>query len=167
MPIYLGRRSSRQPFPGLISPEASGLFVFGVLFGLTTDGPAEQLEPVTYQLISEFASHASLQIFNSLVLELDHFPRFNIDKMIMMFVRGLFVSCAAIAEIETFQKPRFLEQADRTINRRDADLRIDFRRPAIKLFDVRMIHRFRENPCDYAPLTGHFHSLVGAQLLEP
>ena len=77
-----------------------------------------------------------LQEFKFLVDELDDVAGFDVDQMVVMgFGRGL-VTGTAIAELMPFEDAGLFEQADRPIDRRNRDVRVDRGGALMKRLDV-------------------------------
>ena len=87
--------------------------------------------------------------------------------VVVMAPFDLFVAGASIAEVEPLEDLLLLEQAYRAVDRGDTDPGIDLDHPAVQLFDIGMIVRIREHAGNDAPLLGHLHALVTAELFYP
>ena len=65
-----------------------------------------------------------------------------------------------------FQQAALLEEADRAIDRRQADAGVDLGRAPVESLDVGMIRRIREDARDHAPLFGHLQADFAAALFQ-
>ena len=98
--------------------------------------------------------------------EFDHLAAFDVDQVVVVrFGRGL-VTRAAIAEIVPVQHARLFEQADRAIDGRDRDARIDLRGAFMQLLDIGVVVAVRQDAGDNLALFGDAQALVGAELFE-
>src|SRR5579872_2139097 len=118
------------------------------------------------QLVAEARRDFALQLFDRLVAELDDLAALQVDQVIVMLGRRLFVACAAIAEIVALEDTGLLEQAHGAVDGGNRDLRIDRSGALMDRFDVRMIGGFRQHARDDATLLGHLETLVDAQLFD-
>ena len=100
-------------------------------------------------------------------MKFDNPTGLQIDQMIVMCARHLFVARAPVAEIVARKDVGFFEQPHGAIYGSDADMRVDGGGSTIYLFDVGMICRLRQNARDDPPLLGHLEPFVEAELLQP
>ena len=94
---------------------------------------------MTHQPVTEFLRDLFLQLFDFLALELDHGAGFDIDQMIMVLFRRLFITRPTVAEIVPLQDARLFEQPDGAIDSGDRDARIDRRGALIDQLDIGVI----------------------------
>src|SRR5690606_32433920 len=125
-----------------------------------------QLEAMPDELEAELARDLALQGLDLLVGELDHLAGLDVDQVIVVLLGNLLIARAPVAEIVAFEDVGFLEQAYRAVDGRDADVRIDRRRPLIHAFDIGMIAGVREHAGNHPPLLGHLEALVDAQSFD-
>src|SRR5262245_62316637 len=104
------------------------------------------------QLVAELASNFRLQALDLLGLELDHFAGAQIDEMVVMRVRYLFVARPAVAEIMPLDDAGILEQLHGPIHRRDRNAVIDRGTAPIEFLNVGMVLGRSERPRDDAAL---------------
>ena len=124
------------------APVASILFIF--LF-LVLEGNCVEFQPVPDQPESEILGDSLLQALDLLVLEFCDPPRLDVDQMVMVLVRDLLVTGAAISEVVSFQDVRRLEKTDRPINGGDADARVHSGGAPVDFLDIRMVSNFMRN----------------------
>lgn len=121
-------------------------------------------------MIDQFKTKASrdglLQPFNVLIDEFDHGARLHIDEMVVMRLCGLFVPRPSIPKVMSGYDARLLEQSDRSIDRRDRNVGVDFSSAAIELFHIRVVLRDRQDLRNDPSLFGHAHSLLEAKFLD-
>jgi len=86
--------------------------------------------------------------------------------MIVMCLRHFLIARAAVAEIMLLQDLRLFEQADRAVDRGDADMGIDLDGAAVDLLDIRMVMGVRQHPGDHPALLGHLQTPVDTDLLD-
>src|ERR1700730_12556506 len=68
-----------------------------------------ELQAVSDQIVTELAGHGLLQLFDLFVAKLDHAAGLQVDQMVVMVARHLFVAGSAIAEIVSRQNVGFFE----------------------------------------------------------
>ncbi len=96
-----------------------------------------------------------LELFDLLVAKLDDAAALQVDQVIVVVARHLFVTRAAVAEIMSREDIGFLEQPHRPVDRRDADPWIDFGGTPVDLLDIGVIGRVRQHARYHATLLGH------------
>ena len=106
-----------------------------------------------------------LEFFDLGIVEFDHLTRAHVDQVVVMLVRGFFVTGPAVAEIVAIENAGFLEQAHGAVDRRDGDAGIDRSSATIKFFDVGMIGRIGQHARNDLALFGHLEPLFEAPLL--
>src|SRR5207302_2987704 len=107
------------------------------------------------ELVAELVGDDFLKLFDLLVAKFDDPAALQIDQMIVMIARHLFVTRAAVAEIMSRENVGLLEQPHRSIDRRDADPRIDLGGAPVDLLDIRVIGRIGQHARNHATLLGH------------
>ena len=91
------------------------------------------------EIIAKLGGDLFLQGFDLGVDKFDHITGLDIDQMIVVFPRRVFIAGTAIAEFQTLQNTGFLEQLDRTIDRCQRYAAVDRTGPRIKFFDIGVI----------------------------
>ncbi len=119
-----------------------------------------KFQPVIDETVTEFFRHGALQCLDFCVLELDYLTALNIDQVVVMRFGNFFVARTAVAKIVPIQNIVLFEQADRTVDGRDTDFRIDRNRALVDKLDVRMVVRFTQNTRNDAALTGNLQPLI-------
>lgn len=100
------------------------------------------------QAVPQPLGNDPLQRLKLRIDEFDDLAAFDIDQVIVMgFGRG-FITRATIAEIVTVKNSGLFEQPYRAIDCRDGNLGINCRGPFMHGFDVGMIFRLGQNPCN-------------------
>ena len=104
-----------------------------------------------------------LKPFNLLILKLNDRSAFDVNKMVMVFLRNLFVSSAAIAKLMALKDVCGLKQPHGAIDSCDAYARINLHSALVDSFDVRMVVSVGQNLRNYSTLTGHFETKLFAE----
>ncbi len=99
-------------------------------------------------------------------MELDHAARFDVDQMVVVRVARRLVARPPALEIVALDDARFLEQADRPVDGRDRDARVERGGAAMDLLDVGMVDRRRQDARDRPALLGDAQPLGRAQRLD-
>src|SRR5215475_1765683 len=134
--------------------------------GFPIQGHAVKLQPVADQLVASLFRDLALQLLDLVVVEFHNLAALNVDQMVVVFFRRLFIARAAVAKIVLGKNARFLEQAHRAVDSGDGDVGIDRGGAMVHGFDVWMIVRFRQHAGDHPPLLGHLETALGAQQLK-
>src|SRR3954447_18337623 len=95
---------------------------------IAVEGDAVELHPMIDEAEAKALGDALLKRLQLVVDELDDPAGLDVDQMVVVRLRRGFVTRAPIAELVALEDPGLLEQADRTIDRRDRDVGIDRRR---------------------------------------
>jgi hypothetical protein len=95
-----------------------------------------KFEAVPDEVVAEFAGDDLLQLLDLLVAEFDDPTALQIDQVIMMGARHFFIARAAVSEIVTGENVGLFKQPDGTIDRGDADPRIDRGGAPVDLLDI-------------------------------
>src|SRR5476651_2256900 len=119
------------------------------------------------ELEAQLFGDPALKPFDVLVAEFDDASGLDIDQVIVVRLRSLFVTRAAVAKIMALQNAGILEQLYRSINCGDGDVRIDGRRAPVELFSIRMVGGLRQHTGDHPALFGHPQSFLDAEILDP
>src|SRR5579884_2514390 len=151
----IGRKGRSAVLPTIIGSAVLGLAAHGV-----------QFEAVADEVVAELVGDDLLQLLDFLVAEFDDLTGLQIDQVVVMRTRHLFIARAAVAEIVPGEDVRLLEQPHGPVHRGDADMRIDLGGAAVHLLDVGVVGGIRKHPRDDAALLGHLQTLVEAELLE-
>src|SRR5579859_3222599 len=125
-----------------------------------------ELEAVVDQLEAELLRDLALQPLDRLVLELDHAAGLKIDQVVVVVARHLLVARPPVAEVVPGQDVCLLEEPDGSIDRSDADARIDLGGPPVHALDIGVVGGIREHAGDDPPLLRHLETLVVAQLFQ-
>ncbi len=83
------------------------------------------------EFIAQFLGDGALQFFDFFFLELDHLTGFNVNQMIMAIIAGGLVARPPVTKIQPVKQSRLFEQANRAINGRNADFRVNLARPSL------------------------------------
>ena len=94
-------------------------------------GHAIEFKTVAHQLESQPFRDLFLKKFDLGVLKFQNPTISNIDEMIVVLLRNLFVPCTPITEIVTIENICFFEQSYRPVDRRNRYLGIEFARPLV------------------------------------
>src|SRR5215467_6329521 len=150
------RSPSTSPWPARRSA-AQTIASWSSLLGTRFANPRHrvQLKSMPDQFITKFIGNQLLQAFDLFITELDYTARLQVNQMVVMRTRHLFVAGAAIAEIMPSKDISLLEEPDCAIYSCNADASVNRSCPAVDLLDVRMIDGFREHTRDDPPLLGH------------
>ena len=81
-----------------------------------------------HELVAERLGDGGLKRLDLLVLEFHHLARRQVDQMVVVLVGVFFVARPPVAEVMAFQQAALLEEADRAIDRRQADAGVDLGR---------------------------------------
>ena len=125
-----------------------------------------ELQPMANKFVTQRIRNLLLNFFNGLVAELNDVATIDIDEMIMVLSRHLFVTSTTIAKVVAIKDIGFLKQLNRTVYRRNRDPLIVFRSTLVDLFDIRVIFGIRKHLGDDTTLLGHLQPLVYAQLFK-
>src|SRR5476651_256517 len=119
------------------------------------------------ELEAQLFGDPALKPFDVLVAEFDDASGLDIDQVIVVRLRSLFVTRAAVAKIMALQNAGILEQLYRAIDRGDGDVRIDGRRALVELFGIGMVGGLRQHTGDHPALFGHPQTFLDAEILDP
>lgn len=114
------------------------------------------------KLETEFSCNPLLQRLDVLVGELDDPAGLDVDEVIMMAARGLFVMAAAVSEIMALKNPLVGEKLERAINRRKRNPGIDAVCTPVHFLDIGVIRCQRQHARDGPALAGHPQAMLGA-----
>src|SRR5438876_7683268 len=107
--------------------------------GLLVERNCVEFEPMVDQSIAKPPRDLRLQSLDVFRLELDHFAGAQIDKMIVVAVGHLLVTCAPVAKVVAFDDAGILEQPYRPVDRGNRDAVVDRGATPVELLDVGMI----------------------------
>ena len=98
--------------------------------------------------------------------KLDHFATLDVDQMIMVIIRCLFITRPAIAKVQPLDDSGFLEKLHRPIDRGQRDIGIDLDRTLMQFFCIRVIFGSRQNARNDPALLGHPQAFFDTTLLN-
>ncbi len=125
-----------------------------------------KLEPVIHKLIAQFPRYSFLKQFNLFITKFDDLAGMQVDQVIMMFFRYLFVARPPISEIVTFQNTGIFEQSDRPVNRGNGNPVIYCGCPAIYFFHIGVIVGFGQDPRNDTTLVRHAHPFFDTDVFQ-
>ena len=107
------------------------------------------------ELVTQLSRDKLLQLLDLLVAKFDDAAALQVDQVIVMVARHFLIARTAIAEIVAGKDIGLFKQPHGTIDRGDADPRIDRGGAAVDLLDIGMVGGVRQHARDDAPLLGH------------
>ena len=84
---------------------------------LASSGTRVKLEPVIDELVAELFGDLTLQLFDLVVVELDHLARLHVDQVVVMLVGHFLEARTPVAKIVPLQNAGLFEQAARSDRR--------------------------------------------------
>src|SRR5271168_4027651 len=115
---------------------------------------AIKLKRVVDEIIAKLQRDLPLQCLQPVVLKFDDVSALDVDQMVVMAQVGLEPGKAGL-EIVLLHKIQLIEKAERPIDRRNGNGRVDGAGPGINRVDRRMIGGFRQDLKNDPTLLGH------------
>ena len=107
-----------------------------------------------------------LHQFQFVVLELDYLAAAFADEMVVMMLAGDFIARLTLVEMTFGEQVAFLQQLERAVNRRIADVRIDLLDLGVEFFRTDMPPQLEEYARDIVALAGRFQPALAQPRME-
>jgi len=121
---------------------------------------------VVDQLVTQLFSNETLEFLDLVIMKFNHATGLHIDQVVMMLVRYFFVARTAIPKVMSLKDPGLFEKTNGSVNRRNADVRIDRRCSTMQFFCIGMILGLGENAGDDTTLPSHAQALFDTELFN-